>query len=331
MARMMVHPFDTGASASNDTPDQLMITWGNIPHGSTATIYWPAVASSDVITLANSLYGAHRLSALDVHSIEFPSGDMTLVPVPQGQGRLAGLLGIELADSAPADETYVVAVRQLTGATATVEPPPPPPPQPQVVSGSGGGRTRVRATQRAEAPARQTFAWHQVAGAFQYTLSPSSGNDALVSDMRLVAWVKWRIGVTPVSNRWLPVLRRYLLSLEASVASRGVNPVSILPSQTGEIPSMRPIGSRPPVIPPCKPPSQPSREFTGKVEAVHYDRFGDFVGFTLVGEEGFERRFWARESAVAELVRAAWIDRTLIRVRVDQHERDRPADISLLQ
>ena len=189
----------------------------------------------------------------------------------------------------------------------------------------------MRATQRAEASARQTFSWRQVAGAFQYTLSPSSGNDVLVSDMRLVAWLKWRIGVTPVSNRWLPVLRQYLLSLEANVASLGVNPVTILPSQTGEIPTTRPIGSRPPVIPPRKPPSQPSHEFTGKVEAVHYDRFGDFVGFTLLSEEGLEHRFRACEPAVAELVRAAWIDRTLIRVRVDQHERDRPADISLLR
>ena len=83
---MTVHPFDIKASASATSPDELMITWGNMPKGSMASIYLPAVASADIIALANSMYGNHRLSAMDGHTIQFPSGDVTLVPVPPGQG-----------------------------------------------------------------------------------------------------------------------------------------------------------------------------------------------------------------------------------------------------
>ena len=89
---MTAHPFDIKASASAPPPDELMITWGNTPKGSIASIYLPAVASADIIALANSMYGNHRLSVTDVHTIQCPSGDVTLIPVPQGQGRYAGLL-----------------------------------------------------------------------------------------------------------------------------------------------------------------------------------------------------------------------------------------------
>jgi hypothetical protein len=54
---MTVHPFDIKASASANPSDELMITWGNIPKGTIASIYLPAVASADIIALANSMYG----------------------------------------------------------------------------------------------------------------------------------------------------------------------------------------------------------------------------------------------------------------------------------
>jgi hypothetical protein len=91
---MTAHPFDIKASASANPSDELMITWGNMPKGTIASIYLPAVASADIIALANSMYGNHRLSVTDVHTIQCPGGDVTLIPVPQGQGRYAGLLSV---------------------------------------------------------------------------------------------------------------------------------------------------------------------------------------------------------------------------------------------
>jgi hypothetical protein len=329
MARMMVHPFDANASASNDTPDQLMITWGSTPKGSTATIYWPSVASSEVMTLANSLYGAHRLSSVDDHTIQFPSGDVTMVPVPKGQGRLAGLLGVELAGSARAGQTHVLAVRQLTRATAAEGPPPPPPPPQPKVSKSSGARSRKAAARTAEIAEQRTFSWLRVSGAFQYAVTASDDHGVRDSDLRLLAWLKWRVGVTPAGSRWLPVLHRYLHWQEVTVGTFGVDPGTIPPSQTGKIPVRGPIGHRPPGGPPRD--HDHDHELVGKVETIEYDRFGDFIGFVLLLDDGHERQIWAREPNVEQLVRVAWIERTLVRVRVDAHEHDRLADISLLR
>jgi hypothetical protein len=54
-----------GTGQLEDYPDELMISWGNTPLGSTASIYWPAVASTDVLALAKQFYSTHQLSAAD--------------------------------------------------------------------------------------------------------------------------------------------------------------------------------------------------------------------------------------------------------------------------
>ena len=54
-----------GTGPLENYPDELMIDWGNTPAGSQASIYWPAVASSDVLTLADKFYSTHQLSASD--------------------------------------------------------------------------------------------------------------------------------------------------------------------------------------------------------------------------------------------------------------------------
>ena len=46
-------------------PDELLIDWGNTPPGSTASIYWPQVNASDVISLARQLYGSNYLTQVD--------------------------------------------------------------------------------------------------------------------------------------------------------------------------------------------------------------------------------------------------------------------------
>src|ERR1700728_1153603 len=125
----LTHPFEIQASDSADTPDQMMLTWGNIPSDSVASIYLPTVAASDIISLANKLYVKHRLTATDANTIHGPAGNVTFVPIPGGQGRYAGLLSVNLPDLVKPASSYTVGVRQLTQASATIQPPPPPPPQ----------------------------------------------------------------------------------------------------------------------------------------------------------------------------------------------------------
>jgi hypothetical protein len=313
---MIAHPFEIKPSVASKTPDELMITWGKTPSDSVASIYLPAVASSAIIELANAIYRVHRLTAVDPHTIQCPAGDVTFVPIPQGQGRYAGLLSVDLPSTVRSGDIYTVAVRQLSLVSATIEPPPPPPPPPQPQI-----EAETRAAQTIAQP--KTFSWRQVLGAFQYTLTVTPPQELLYPQERLLAWLKWRIGVTPPSNRWLPVLQRYLTLTEGLVLNLGKNPNSIPPSQIGNVPGKHP---HPPV-----PPSPPvgEHEYTGKVVAIHYDRFGDFSGFVILTEMGHEHRFRAREHAIEELVHQAWVERTVVSVVVKDHGRDEPVSLIL--
>jgi hypothetical protein len=68
----------------------------------------------------------------------------------------------------------------------------------------------------------------------------------------------------------------------------------------------------------------------GKVEALHYDRFGDFVGFSLRATNGAIRRLDSHERGIADLVKMAWEHRYLVRVVVDSDRPDSPATIELI-
>lgn len=214
---MMTHPFEVKASPSAQAPDELMITWGNIPQGSVASIYLPAVSSADVIALADTMYVRHRLTASDPHTVGCPAGGVTFVPVPAGQGRYAGLLSVDLPVKTRPGEVFTLAVRQLTQVTvpATVVQP-------------------------------ESFSWRQVAGAFQYTLTIKDAAELLYPEERLLAWLKWRVGVMPSSSRWLPVLKRYGELTEVRVRSFGGDPGAIPPSQAGAVPAKAPAPPEPP-------------------------------------------------------------------------------------
>ena len=165
---MTAHPFDIKASASANPPDELMITWGNMPEGSIASIYLPAVASADIITLANSMYGSHRLSVSDEHTIQCPSGNVTLVPVPQGQGRYAGLLSVDLPSAGRRSHSYTIAVRQLTQVSSSSRPPAPP------------IQIAERRTPEIAVPPKP-FSWRQAQGAFQYTITVKPAGESALS------------------------------------------------------------------------------------------------------------------------------------------------------
>ena len=164
---MTSHPFEIKASVSAHPPDELMITWGNLPEGSVASIYLPAVASADIIALANLMYGTHRLTVTDAHTIQCPSGDVTLVPVLQGQGRYAGLLSVELASAGRRSRSYTIAVRQLTQASASFRPSPPP------------IQIAERRTAEIVVPPKP-FSWRQTQGAFQYTITVKPASELLI-------------------------------------------------------------------------------------------------------------------------------------------------------
>ena len=66
--------------------DTLMIDWGDLPAGSTASLYWPTVDAEAVYDLAAASYanGARGLEILDPHTLQTPVGGIGYIPVPPG-------------------------------------------------------------------------------------------------------------------------------------------------------------------------------------------------------------------------------------------------------
>ena len=105
--------------------DELMIDWGRIPHGSTASLYWPQVQASDVLALASRLYPSHSLTSTDAHTIACKvSGGVTYVPIPMSAGEnFAGLFTVDLPTTVVTGQEFNVVVRRI-GRRSNTEPKP---------------------------------------------------------------------------------------------------------------------------------------------------------------------------------------------------------------
>ena len=105
------------ATLLDGKPDELMIDWGNMPAGGSASIYFPGADAAEAIAWAESMYVTRRLTMIDAHTITCPVGGVTYLPVAQGQGvNFAGLLSVHLPDGIQKGQEFQVIVRQITGA-----------------------------------------------------------------------------------------------------------------------------------------------------------------------------------------------------------------------
>ena len=306
-SRVVAHPFEVKASSpSVDEVDEMLVFWGATPSRSVASFYLPAIHAADVIALATEMYPAHRLSIVDDHTIGCPVGDATLIPIPKGVGSFAGLLTVDLPSGIHRGDSYEIVLRQITKATAVPYTSPP-----------------IEVTRVAAAAIEAPFSWRKTSGTFQATVTISTKEELLYPEERLLAWLKWKVSVVPKTLRFYPVLKRYLSVVIGRVGGFGGNPGKIPPSPSGNVPG-HPIHPQPP------PHHRPGiMEYTGKVVALIYGRFGDFAGFKLLSEHGHEHEFHGREPAVEALVKSAWIERSVISVHVEEHRREHPTSIVL--
>jgi hypothetical protein len=324
-SRRMPHPIEIKASnPKGGAPDELLIFWGNAPTSSTATLYLPAVQSSDIMRLANAAFQTHQLTQVDAHTIRCPVGGVTIIPIPMGTARNAGLLSVELPPGIRRGERFDIVIRQVTTAHATSRPTSPPPPP-----------IKIAADAVVERPPT-TFAWRREIGAFQIAIVISTKEQILLSEERLLSWLLWIQKSIHVKNRWYPVFKRYIELVEGRVKGFGGDPGKILPSPTGDVPGW-------PVHGKGGGHGEPGRgghgrgqaelleglHYTGKVTGVIYDRFGDFEGFILLTEHGHEHIFRGREREIEDLVHRAWLERIVISVFVDDHDRWWPKSIVL--
>jgi hypothetical protein len=296
-----IRPTPIGMPAGQ-TPDELMIDWGNLPNGSRAEIYLPAIKVAEVLSMANGMYGSHSLEHVDEHTLGCRTGGISYVPIPPTAGDInyAGLLSVQPLASVSKGDVFNVSVRQLTNAFGKLEPPPPPPPH--------------IATPRAAA--RTEIEWRRVSGAFQLTVPVKTKHALLLSEERQLSVLRWIARAIPHHNRWYPVFHRYLERIAVRVREFGGDPARVLPSPTGEgVPKRRrdEEGER-------------HVSFTGKITGLIFDHFGDFEGFLLDTQDG-ERRFYSREREVEELAERAWRERLRITVCAERHEPHRPESI----
>jgi len=280
------------------------------PLGSVGSIYWPAVSASSVLQLAAQLYPAQTLTAVDANTIQCQVvSPVTYIPIPPGTGgSFAGLLTVDLPTGIKTGDVFEVVVRRITTKQITVPTPPPTPPPPKI------------APKIAQVAVETQFLWRYITGSFLVKIMIQKESTILPGDENLLAVLKWRLGLIGPSNRWYPVLLRYIDDLTHRINHMGGNASQIPPSPGGYQPP--PTGSG----------KKHAHEhcYTGKVEGVVYDRFGDFEGFRLLTEEGHERAYFSREHEIEELVRYAWAERVVITV-LSAHEPEIPIKIILVR
>ena len=287
----------------DQTPDELMIDWGNTPRGSTAQIYLPAVQASIVIAMAAKMYNSHRLIIADAHTLQCRTGGITYVPIPPGTNvNYAGLLSIEMPTNLHKGRAFSIVVRQITNAYGKRSVPPPP---------QLGIAVRAQ-----KAVLQDVIEWRRVFGAFQLTIPVKAKDVLLVAEERRLSVLLWIASSIPHHNRWRPVFDRYLQQIAGRVTVFGGDPCDILPSPTGEGRKHHH----------GKHELEERRADTGKIAGLIFDRFGDFEGFLLDTEDG-ERKFISRENEIEGLAERAWHARLRITVFAECDEPHRPVSI----
>jgi Pro-kumamolisin, activation domain len=309
-----------GSGQLLEYPDELMIDWGAVPAGSVASVYWPQVAATDVLGLAKQLYSTHQLREADEHTIECDvRGSFTFVPIPPGTGEnFAGLFTVELPDGVKSGQAFDVTVRRVS-TRSTEEKTPPSPRVEEQDAEAVVTRGAVHAMRN----------WRYIVGTFAVHIPVATSRRILPLELDTLAIMKWRLGQMQPTNRWVPVLKRYIGMIEGRVQGLGGEPWAVEPS---------PWGAKP--APPTPKGHGRAEEVTyghglgldaatGKVDGIVYDRFGDFEGFLLLTEAGQRRDYFSREAEIEALVRFAWEQRVVISVLTRADEAEVPVNVIL--
>lgn len=285
-----------------------MIDWGNTPAGSLANIYWPQVTAEDVLKLATTLYGTHPFSAADANTIQCKtSKGVTYVPIPHATGKnFAGLFTLDLPNTIHIGQEFNIKVRRV----ATRQPDQQIFVAPEHVNAGAAQAVRKRKIMRN---------WRYVTGTFQVQVPVGNDKTLLLPEENTLAIMKWRLEHMSPAYRWYPVVQRYISYISGRVTGFGGDPGKIKPSPIG-FPGGKGTGG--------KGPGEKRAEYTGKICALVYDRFGDFEGFILDTEDG-DRKFASREAEIELVVNRALTERIVTTVVVELDAPHRPESIVL--
>jgi hypothetical protein len=296
-AHRIPQTFDIRPTAvSNQTGvDELMIDWGGIPAGSTASIYWPQVPAADVVALATELYGRHGLTASGGHTVNCEISDgVTYIPVVRAAGdNFAGLLTVDLPAGVSTGEEYNVVVRRLALRDAR---------QPRLLDGNG-------AAEEAAVSSKRVRPWRYVVGTFQVRIPVATSATMLGPEEDTLAIMRWRLHQMTPSSRWHPVLTRYIELVADRVSALGGDPSKILPSPNGAEHRVRDH-------------DEDVVEYRGTVAQVLFDCHGHVDGIVLVD---CSRRhiFRTREPRIGDIALRAVRDGLIVTVTAPASDHDR--------
>ncbi|HTX88343.1 MAG TPA: hypothetical protein VMC08_05085, partial [Bacteroidales bacterium] len=197
---------------TDESPDELMIVWGNTPLGSIARLFLPGVSTNDILRLASSMYRLHSLVRIDGHTLLCESGGITYIPIPRGEGSsYTGLLSVDLPDTVKADQVFTIVVHQVTR-IAKARP---------VLTHETSGTTIAGKTRR-------------ISGTFQITIPVRHKENILTREARLLSNLRWISGTIPVSNRWYPVFSKYIRHIADRVNALGGKEKDVFPSPSDD-------------------------------------------------------------------------------------------------
>ena len=200
----------------NQSPDELMIDWGNVPVGTEANIYLPGTSADTILGMANRLYTQHGLSRVDAHTLRCKAHGITYMPIPPGIGsNYAGLLSIQLPEVLGERRASSVIIRQITNTSSQR------PAGPIFLASATTGATQ------------DIIEWRRVVGAFQVNIPVKTKEALLESEEQRLSVLRWVAESIPFDSRWYPVFVRYLDQIADRVDSLGGDPDQIVGAPDG--------------------------------------------------------------------------------------------------
>lgn len=109
-------PAGRGAHLLRIAPDELMIDWGNLPSGTTATLYAPQLDARAMAQVAWLRSGLHTITAVDDHTVRLVAEGVSFLPLPAARTeKVAALVSIELPATVTVRERFRLSLHQLDG------------------------------------------------------------------------------------------------------------------------------------------------------------------------------------------------------------------------
>jgi hypothetical protein len=302
-SRQALSTFDVKATSASLPaglkPDELMFDWTALPAGAVASIYSPVLSADAIISTAGSMYGTQPFTRVDANTLGCDCKGIAFMPIPAGAGNYAGLLTVELPNTVSKGDKFTVTVTQITNTQG--------------------------ASRRAKGG---LLTWRKILGSFQLAIKIETRAQSLPKIEQNLSLLRWILSTIPTTDRWYPILLRYVGAVADQITNLGGDPSAIPPSATGTWPGGPLPGPGKPT-PPSGVGKQHPKGRTGKIAGLLFDHFGDFEGFTLEAESGELFTFFSRESHMEELIRQAWAERLRVTVVPEQQHDERPRQIVL--